>query len=407
MVGKSKQLMWIWLSPLLFGLAALSSLSGQEAVIGFFPDAVGNWDQKISLDYADDYGISSADRKALGGKLDALAAILRDSKVFNPPRGFMARLRARFLPPSICPQTACPGWPAAADAAMMIYFFVGRNANGEYDWGGEANTSARFGLNDLGDTLSYRFELYQLPNGANIYYSPRKTADIAGFPLFENTVLVVAKEPRPYWVPVSREEYLKAAISFYQAELAKHRKQLAAIPDSPYQDWLKGKEERRKSREQAYAAIKKMDAAKADEYLKKAEEMEAAMEAKLKPLPPEGARLKADDDSVDRQAIDALQRELAAMTPAERRSQAWRGRIDEKKIGANFFSQLVPAGSAEAGPLVTLNPEFFDKSKPRSAVQLITIHMYWEGYSASHIGVIRLNEMLATTNWAKIAALLD
>lgn len=388
----------------------LVSAYAQEAVTGFFPDVPGRWEQSINLSYAADYGISAEDSRLLGKKLESLAAIVSQAGVFNPPLGFMPRLGARFLPPSICPQKECPRWPAAAEATVMIYYFIGRHANGEYRWGGEANTSANISLNYLGRTLWYtRHEQYQMPDGRYIFYTPQKTAEVAGFPLYDNSALILTRGARPYWVPVTCEQFLIAAIRFYEAALAKSKESLDRIPSDLYQEWIQGKEERRRVREQSYAAVKKMDPAKAEQFRKLSEDMEAGMEAKMKAMAPDVARIKADDDSHDRKMIDSLRKELAGMSSAKRNSQAWRGRIDEKEFlsRGGFHSELVPAGTADAGPLVAINPDFFDKSLPRSAIQVITVDLAPGGHSETFIGVQRLREMLATTDWNKVAGLLE
>jgi len=64
-------------------------------------------------------------------------------------------------------------------------------------------------------------------------------------------------------------------------------------------------------------------------------------------------------------------------------------------------------GAADSAPLVAVNPGFFDKSRPRYSIQIITVAFGWLGYSEGFIGAKRQREILSTTDWAQVAKLLD
>ena len=62
---------------------------------------------------------------------------------------------------------------------------------------------------------------------------------------------------------------------------------------------------------------------------------------------------------------------LASLSPEEKRSQAWLGNPD------GSVTNTAPAGTPGAGRLVMLNPDYFDATLPRTAIQLIVLHSRW------------------------------
>jgi hypothetical protein len=128
-----------------------------------------------------------------------------------------------------------------------------------------------------------------------IFLEPSSEHKVGGVTVYErgNTVMI-AKNGRPLWVPVTQEQYLKAQY--------KH-----------------------------YLRIKK-----------------------------EGK----DDSSM---ILDSINERLSAMSPAERRQTAY------YSSGAEDPSGLVSPDYEGAFKLVTFNPEYYDRSLPRTAVQLIVI----------------------------------
>ncbi len=67
-----------------------------------------------------------------------------------------------------------------------------------------------------------------------------------------------------------------------------------------------------------------------------------------------------------REAVRRLKAEMNAMSPLERKSQAWWSNTEDSNV-----SGLTPAGFSGSRPLVRLNKNLIDKNKPGSAIQLI------------------------------------
>jgi hypothetical protein len=289
----------------------------------------------------------------------------------------------------------------AAQVVLILYYFV--EEKGKPAWGGEANTSAEIRVNDLLATLGSDYDLgYEglpLPDGRHISLMPTKTGEVAGFPLYDDTRLILAKGNRPVWVPVTRAQYLAALIHFREDELAR-AEQRGAQAD-PYREWASKREERRKTQQQVYQSLKTSDPAKAEEFVRTAQQRESEMEANLKSSASVFAGTSASLQPL-RNSLAALRAELAAMPVGERASQAWWG----GHLG-DLDSSLVPAGTPNAKPLVAVNPDFFDRSRLRTDWQLITVTFSWEGLPPEHIGAKRLHEFRQSTDWKRVAALMD
>ncbi len=378
---------------------------------GSFENKPGTWGQEIQPQVYSQYALTSAEAKAFGQRMEALAGVVREASVFNPPLGFQPRFRARTWLPDQCSQPAanCRERVVPAQIGLTIYYFV-EGENGEAVWGGENSTGAGIWVNDPRATFNGTdYDVFGAPHlllsdGRHVCFEPKKTAEVGGFPLYDDALLIITKNARPYWVPVTRKQYLDALIRFHEAELARNTERLGKRAADPYQAWVSKADERRKAREQAYERLKKIDPAKAEEFRRKAEVMESEMAANLK----KSGVGSADPDPLrfQRDIVSALRRELDAMKPAEQESQAWYARPGDKQEDL-YRSGLAPAVTGQGKALVALNPDFFDRTRSRGDWQLITVHFAWRGYSPGFIGARRLREACHTIDWRRVASLLD
>lgn len=96
---------------------------------------------------------------------------------------------------------------------------------------------------------------------------------------------------------------------------------------------------------------------------------------------------------------------LARLTTAELQQPAYYYRDENNR------EQIVTAPGTRIFPIVRYNPDYFDKSKPRSAVQLITVDVHFLDFSRDvndpRVGTQRFaRHMLEATDWSQLAALL-
>ncbi len=130
------------------------------------------------------------------------------------------------------------------------------------------------------------------------------------------------------------------------------------------------------------------------------------------------ARMLADTRKAVEELVGPLRAQLRSLSPAERSAQAW---VSNPELG------LAAPGSPEARPLVTLNPDFFDRTRPRTKVQLVILR--FEGLDletfpspsgarpldvaalplryCSDVAGYRLWELANQLNWSALQALVD
>jgi hypothetical protein len=376
------------------------------AADGFYPDMPGTWALTTEWKWLPkDIRTSPADTQAFTRKIERLADLIHQTPLFSPPRGFQARANARFFEDAYaCNDKRCPSKALQAEMGLLFYYFF--DVDGKPSWGGEANTDATISINCLERTagLDYQFGTLSLPDGRYILFAPVKTGELGGFPLYHQH-LIITRSKRPYWIPVTREQYLQAIIRATKAEIAKSQKEIADAGD-PYEKFLKEKGQRAKNYEQIYQDARKLYPDRAEALRTQLRLTEAAAEKGARQSSEMLAQIRQTEDPMQPRLAN-LQAELAAMSPDERASQAWFHRNADAQIG----SDLVPAGQEEARPLIAYNPEFFDPALPPTAWQIMTVRFSWALHEHSatmmHVGFARLHQFAYDTDWSRTAPFLD
>ena len=377
------------------------------AADGFYPDMTGTWAMTTDWKWLpENIRSSTTHTQAFTQKVKSLAELIHQTPLFSPPRGFQGRARARFLEGSAyaCDDKNCPGKALQAEMSLIFYYFY--DAGGKPSWGGEANTDATISINCLECTagLDYQFGRLSLPDGRYILFAPMKTGELGGFPLYHEH-LIITRSKRPYWIPVTREQYLQALIRSAQVEIAKSQKQIADAGD-PYEKFLKEKEQRAQDLEKIYQDARKLYPERAEALRTQLLLNEAAAEKGARQSSEMLAKFRQTEDPMQPRLTN-LQAELAAMSPAERASQAW----FQRNADALIMSDLVPAYRENATPLVAYNPNYFDPALPPAAWQIMTVKFAWANHEHSatigHVGFARLHQFAYDTDWSRLTPLLD
>jgi hypothetical protein len=257
--------------------------------------------------------------------------------------------------------------------------------------------------------------------GVTLYYSgppyPRAHNDA-------DAVIYLAKRDRPLWIPVTREQFLRDFIADREGKIADREREIARraeadkkLPpcDKDYKDWMAGREERRKIHEEVYQTLKKTDPSQAELFRTRMEKLEADNPAYLKvgQATCEEERKRAAQRTVEPVApdpeLERLRAELAGMTQAERASQAW------TRKAFDYPSPFVPANTKDARAVVMFNPDYFDLSRPRTDIQLITVFLEsvpenlveppltdWDS-----LGLVRLWEFVNQVDWQRLAGMIS
>ncbi len=422
-------------------------VGGLAAQTRYLPDKVGKWTLRPP-DYSagkDQYGLSPVEKSRFEAKIGALISTIQQCKVFNPPMGIEPQVIAQYYAkpfpaddPDLCENQPCVRHPPGFYFYILVWYDLltePKDRFGHLDYRaplvvGLVNETAQevwVAVNNLTRTLG---DLpwaapRRLPDGRQIRYMPRETAArVGGVPVYENHLgghLVLTKRDRAPWMPVTREQFVLALIRERERLMAHQADEMKPRPappcDKDYKDWMSGGEERRQTTESAYQTLKKTDPAAAEEFRARMEKLEADNPGWLKQgianceeLRKKIAQRAAEPVAPDR-ILESLRGELARMAPAERASPAWYDSLAEGPDASGLVAPHAP----RAVELVTTNPDFFDRSRPRTDFQVISVDIeYGPTVGADHANLSqdelpdwRMYEFLTTTDWQRVAAQLD
>jgi hypothetical protein len=152
-----------------------------------------------------------------------------------------------------------------------------------------------------------------------MYWDVPKTEEMQGFPYYEPGVVVITKNPRPIFLPVARERALRFLVAKNRADMAPMEEQVKALPG-------------------------------------RAAENQAKIVARY------------------RACIQKMEDELAALSPADRAAPAYLART--RLPGRDqLCDPLASATDPDASQIIRENPEFYDRTLPPSAIQVIFVNV--------------------------------
>jgi len=351
---------------------------------------------------------TAADVKAFESRLLELGDILRRSPVAAQPVGF-----------SVGPHGYLSGEPALGqfqqkDLVMPLTGGYGFGAFPlfEFEVGGKTRRE------ESAETALLYFEVNKLSRSmyqegqpaewgsedSDAFFEPRAGEPVAGHPRFGSAV-VIKKNPRPLWVPVSVDAALKPALAVLRAAYENRRevyaKNLAAFTASLSPE---SRAKRRASLDDAAKYVPN-GAEFVEQALKADREIEAMRRVELAPGGPQDQAAK-DAERAWRDAQAALDRLL----PAERAADAC---YDEHAASIAGKFRRASAGEAGCRRLVMPNAGYFDPKLPRSSPQVV---MLWgfirclepEAVARQDAGGCRTNrELVETLEWEAVTAWLD
>lgn len=355
-------------------IAALSA--GAEDTMRVLPNEPGKWRPwrcgSLSKNELKAYGLSQSDVTAFQARLQQIAGLFRSSPAWSPPIGVDPSLSGSLFMPWAASPAAKKSLPIAGTIMMgsFEHYEIIRT-----EWGnGEHERYVG------GETAHIMIDVNALPKGGGInmlsdkqgefYEEPARTADLFGFPTYGD-VLIIAKNGRPVWTPISRERFLKAFIAKRRVEAANAERYIAD-QQQKYQAFVAP--DAYAARQAKYqAAVDKMaarGAAAAEHERRYWERDEADTLNRLK----RGASLDPQDSPFAAQiaGLKAAEEQLGAMSSTDRSAPA----CLLEDLRDFTTSGLVPMGTPHCKPLVGKNPNFFDPRLPRSMPQIITVQRF-------------------------------
>lgn len=398
---------------LFFSAPALAGPCGEFI---YLPDAAGKVKVNVTRGgYESYYLLTRQENSAFNRNLKEILDIILDQPFLKPPRGVELRGWLRNWHSPLCNKGPCRGVPINGQGILFFHFL--------FDSKGKAvpiivtDNEMDFSINDPEAAIGSNRLLGQGgtdSQGRKITLQIPRLGEINGAAYHRqgrSELLVLSRSSKPLWLPVSREEALKAMIRQQEKEIAA----LGPISEMPHTDifkkWLAEKPQRQKEAREMYRELSKSNPTAAEQIKQQSEKLESEMTERFRrDSEKEAARGPTVIKPVILDQRLARHREvLAGMGPEERAAPAL-----FMRHGDPLEPELAPYNSSEGVPLIVVNPDFIDKSLPRTAIQLITIKYdapwadpNWkdtcEGQNSS---ILLKYEVVNKTDWGKIIKLM-
>lgn len=301
-----------------------------------------------------------AEVKAIADKVLALRTIIAAAPAVAQPIGFNAMLSGYFNEFLVTERPDLKGRDFPISAGLWFGAFpLSFNENGSVDWGETALLPINLNLLPRWWKAPDWWDV----NTDVVLHPARYKQNVAGLPRFGNT-LVLKKNPKPLWVPVSLEETLglvvaqrRKNIEVFIAAASRARKGL--------EDFGTEREIRLKTYRQAAAREKDPEAFLA--RLQKGErEAESAIRKQVESMTPATNPAWATATT----ALAEAEQDLASLSPEQKTMPAC---LFERATSTRPLVRFGAAGAPGGRPVIRPNWDYFNRSLPRSAVQLITI----------------------------------
>jgi hypothetical protein len=280
-----------------------------------YPDRAGEWAVSADESGMEDLRLSPAQRAAALENREIIYDIVRSARVFNPLKGIAVRARKSLWAPA-----DAQGRPPAGPVGLRILFIIGHFVQDRETGRVAAMTTEMPRLEIVTNSIEQA-----AMHGAHTAFWYEPLYDEAGAQLYLKPEAVAST---PGGLEIWR-------VGAWEYRLAITNGRQLWIPVS------------------AEHFLRTMVADVERQYLKDEARLRAAGISK--------------EQSFEMTRRRGFEEELAALSAAGRQAPAYWATPDENPMSSGLTSRNTPG----ARPVVRINPEYFDPSLPRSAVQLI------------------------------------
>jgi len=328
-----------------------ASVSAQQ--VHYLPDKVGVWKPFQMSCLGSGQGLTGEQNRVYSAKLLKLSEAIHQAQVFNPTMGINAV-------PTGCVNATIEfldDYPAARSGPVPGYLMVGTFsfALTPTNQISVADEGPHFfvDVNSMVRLYSGTGEAAHDEQG-KIFAAPEIARTESGFPLYKNGCIVITRVPRPIFAPVSAQRFLLARIRQARLELADLQKR--------HQEYVGAKAEQRTL--ETYQRIRARNAQDAERFLATAQQAERQSDVTF-----------TKSEQAKQVEIAGYQSELDSLSPEQRQAQAFTA---QRYNGPPQGRLLALPGQAGVWPLVAFNPEFFDRSRPRTDIQSLVVGRLYE-----------------------------
>ena len=339
-------------------------------------------------------------------QLKAIAALVRACPVFRDIRGYYPWL------------VGCVDRPGGGIGQYggTVHFLiwppatVERTPTGEprikkeWKYNHPGGISLMLRVNAYGD-MAFSWHHWEDKEG-RFYELPETSREFAGFPVIGGFLFISLPSKPPLFTPIAQERAQRWIIDNLRRQADADVSMLASARRQ-YEDYISpaGQARRAKTIEEAAASQKKPENQEIERRhalaIDQRREQDLKAAATPKPGSP-GAR------TIER--LTQLESRLASMSPEERRQPAWY-KPHPEGVRRLDYGDIVEAGSPGARPLVVPNPDFYDKSLAKTAMQLVSIpgagYVESEFKKGDTVPTVRVPmAVLEQMDWRAVAAML-
>jgi hypothetical protein len=306
-------------------------------------------------------GIGKADAEAWDRQLRAIADFLKSAPVLASPTpaGFYPEMTGHI---GVLEAGGFDARPKQAPLVGGVTLYAWPPRDVRVDAQGRPKLAAG------AHNVSFRLELNYVypPRGgawmadAQGEFGPLETqGEFKGFPLVGNS-LVLTRDGRLPFAPVTQERALQAFIAWHEKHTASVEAEVAARRRKAYEEFV-SPEGRAKRQAAIEAEAKGVHPTMAEQARRRAEAIDRRREQDLLAEANKGP-------SPAMQALAEAKGRLQSMSAAERAAPAWWLPTRGQKV-----LELVPQATPGARPLVAFDPTFFDPKQPRATLRVALV----------------------------------
>jgi len=339
-------------------------------------------------------------------QLKAIAALVRACPVFRDIRGYYPWL------------VGCVDRPGGGIGQYggTVHFLIWPPATVERTPAGEPRIKKEWKYNHPGGIslvlrvnaygdMAFSWHHWEDKEG-RFYELPETSREFAGFPVIGGFLFISLPSKPPLFTPIAQERAQRWIIDNLRRQ-ADADASILASARRLYEDFVSpaGQARRAKTIEEAAASQKKPENQELERRQAIAidQRRERDLKAAASPTPDSPAARTLE-------RLAQLESRLASMSPEERRQPAWYKPRPEG-VRRLDYGDIVEAGNPGARPLVVPNPVFFDKSLPKTAMQLVSIpaagYVESEFKKGDTVPTVRVPmAVLEQMDWRAVAAMM-
>lgn len=334
-------------------------------------------------------------------QLKAIAALVRAAPVFREIRGYYPMITGCVQRSGIAAD------PYSGSIALLIWppVTVERTAKGEPRvrdvWRYNGLGGLWINVNSFED-VTHDWSNYQDTEGT-FHELPEARQDIMGFPILGRVVYIRPANTPPLYSPVTQERALRWILDHLKRQAAADASGLESARRQ-YEEFISpaGQARRAKEIEEAAASQKKPENQELARRQAQAIDRRRERDLEAATMPKAGS-----PQARTAERMTQLEARLAAMSAEQRGRPAWYRRLPGVERWPDY-GEVVDANTAGARPLVVPNHDYFDRSLPKTTMQLVRTRVIAECVEGDAGPAIQgvCQAVVEQMDWKAVAAML-